>query len=406
MIDNLTLYNIHLFSGYSYIGYCDEMNWKLLRENIGQFTLVNFNFVYDYTELMLRSDLVIRTSENEEYMLEEFIFTDVSELGRMTGSARTLAPLMGGFPESKVFVMDEEVVLSKETQIKTFKAVSDIIFQVKNDAIINSEQTIEITNTLVNEVLQAPDALVNLMDIKSFDDYTFTHNVNVSTIALLIGLNMGLERNELEELATGCLLHDVGKIKLPLELLSKTSHLNDEELGRFRAHSRLGYDVLIKSRGLTEKMRLVALQHHEQFKGNGYPGKLKGEEINLYARICSVANAYDALTTERPHRLAMSPYDAIKIINAGIDTQYDPRIVQAFIKKFSLYPSGSFVKLNDGSIALVIRNNESSVIRPVVRLLKHSDGRLYEKREELDLLSSKNLYILRQASYAEVKKAE
>lgn len=406
MIENLILYNVQLFSGYSYIGQCEELTWRVLRKNLGEFELINFQCAYDYAELMLRSDLVLKADAESEYVLQNFVFTDVSQLGRMAGSAKCLSKLESGFPDSKVFVMDEEVVLTKDTQVKAFRAVSDIIFQVKNDAIIDSEQTLEVTRTLVDEVLKAPDALMNLMDIKSFDDYTFTHNVNVSTIALLIGLDMGLNKDELEELATGCLLHDVGKIKLSLELLNKEESLNDDDIYDLRTHPRQGYDILIKSRGLTEKMRLVALQHHEKFQGNGYPGRLKGEEISLFARICSVADSYDALTTKRPYRMAMSPYDAIKIMNAAVDVHYDPRILRAFVKKFSLYPSGSFVRLNDQSIALVLRNNSTSVIRPVVRLIRQPNGELYTQREEVDLSLTKGLYIINQATYIEVKKAE
>jgi HD-GYP domain-containing protein (c-di-GMP phosphodiesterase class II) len=406
MIENITLHNIQLFSGYSYIGKCDELKWRLLRHDLGEFVFLNFECAYDYEELMLRTDLVIKAEEDMEYVLQNFVFTDVSQLGRMFGSAKALTRLESGFPESKIFAMDEQVVLTKETQVKAFRAVSDIIFQVKNDAVIDSEQTIEVTKTLVDEVLRAPDALMNLMDIKSFDDYTFTHNVNVSTIALLIGLDMGLEKEELEELATGCLLHDVGKIKLSLELLNKEESLTDEDIYELRTHPRQGYDILIKSRGLTEKMRLVALQHHEKFQGNGYPGKLKGEEISLFARICAVADSYDALTTKRPYRMAMSPYDAIKIMNAAVDIHYDPQILKAFVKKFSLYPSGSFVRLNDQSIALVLRNNPNSVIRPVVRLIRKPNGEPYTQREEINLNETKGLYIINQATYVEVKKAD
>lgn len=403
MIETITIFDVSVYSGYSYIGHCKEFLWNVKSRQSGDFIFKGLVCEYDFEEMMLRKDLFLRTHENQEYVLEDFVITDVSQIGRLQGSAKSIKILDSSFPAIKAFIEDEKIVLSKETQLEAFKAVSDVVHQVKNDAVINGEQTRAVMRTLVDEVLQAPDAIMNLMDIKSFDDYTFTHNVNVSAISLLIGSSMGLTKNELEELATGCMLHDVGKIKIAIDLLNKEGSLSDDEFVELRSHPRQGYDILVKSRGLSEESRLVALQHHEKFQGNGYPANLRGNEITLYARICSVADVYDALTTDRPYRLAMSPYDAIKILTSGIDRHFDPNVLTAFIRKFSLYPAGSFVRLNDASIALVLRNNPESVIRPVVKLLKDSKGEKYPDRIEINLAESSGLYIVGQASFTDAK---
>lgn len=403
MIETITIIDASIYSGYSYIGYCKEFVWNIKSRQGGDFTFKGLVCEYDFEEMMLRKDLLLRTPDNIEYLLEDFIITDVSQIGRLLGSAKCIEKLESSFHAVKTFIEDEKIVLSKETQLEAFKAVSDVVHQVKNDAVINGEQTRAVTRTLVEEVLQAPDAIMNLMDIKSFDDYTFTHNVNVAAISLLIGSSMGLTKDELEELATGCMLHDVGKIKIPIDLLNKEGSLSDDEFVELRSHPRQGYDILVKSRGLSEESRLVALQHHEKFQGNGYPAKLRGNEITLYSRICSVADVYDALTTDRPYRLAMSPYDAIKILTSGVDRHFDPDVLTAFVRKFSLYPAGSFVRLNDSSIALVLRNNAESVIRPVVKIIKNSSGQKCTERIEINLTEAKGLYIVGQASFAEAK---
>jgi HD-GYP domain-containing protein (c-di-GMP phosphodiesterase class II) len=333
MIETITIFDASVYSGYSYIGYCKEFLWNVKSRQSGDFIFKGLVCEYDFEEMMLRKDLFLRTHENQEYVLEDFVITDVSQIGKLQGSAKSIKMLDSSFPAIKAFIEDEKIVLSKETQLEAFKAVSDVVHQVKNDAVINGEQTRAVMRTLVDEVLQAPDAIMNLMDIKSFDDYTFTHNVNVSAISLLIGSSMGLAKDELEELATGCVLHDVGKIKIAIDLLNKEGSLSDEEFIELRSHPRQGYDILVKSRGLSEESRLVALQHHEKFQGNGYPANLRGNEISLYSRICSVADVYDALTTDRPYRLAMSPYDAIKILTSGIDRHFDPNVLTAFIRK-------------------------------------------------------------------------
>ncbi len=406
MMDAFTDADLTIYSGYNYIGYCKEFKWKPAASGFGSFSLEGLVCEYDVEDLMLSTDLFLRSKKKngvEEYVLRDFVITDVSQLEKLEGSARECDHPDSGFLSVKTVLADEQAIISEETQIHAFKAISEVVHNVKNDAVINPEQTREVTSTLVDEVLRSPDAILNLMDIRTFDDYTFTHNVNVSTISLLIGESIGLSRDELEELGTGCLLHDVGKIKIPIEILHKDGSLNDEEFLEMKSHPKKGYDILIKSRGLSEQARLVCLQHHEKFQGGGYPGRLKGDEITLFARICAVADVYDALTTNRPYRLAMSPYDAIKILNSGIDRHFDPRILTAFIKKFSIYPSGSLVKLNDASIALVLRNNSASVIRPVIRMISNPQGEKYSERVEVNLAEIKGLYIVGPASNTDVK---
>ena len=234
---------------------------------------------------------------------------------------------------------------------------------------------------------------MNLMDIKSFDDYTFTHNINVATISLFIGEALGLSKDDLFELGMGCMLHDVGKINIPIEILNKNGKLTDQEFAQMKSHPMKGFEILQKSRNISERARRVALEHHEKYDGSGYPNNIRGNAISLFGRICAVADVYDALTTDRPYRVAMQPYDAMKILIAGIDKHFDPNILNTFIRKFSIYPAGSLVKLNDGSIALVLRNNPQAVIRPVLKIITNSKGRHLKERVEVDLLSNKTLFI-------------
>jgi HD-GYP domain-containing protein (c-di-GMP phosphodiesterase class II) len=209
----------------------------------------------------------------------------------------------------------------------------------------------------------------------------------------LIGQALGLSKEDMNDLGAGGMLHDVGKLKIPLSILNKDGKLTDQEFAEMKSHPTYGYEILSKSRGISERARMIALQHHEKFQGGGYPKRLKGNEISLFARICAVADVYDALTTDRPYRVAMSPYEAMKILNAGIDNHFDPKILTAFIRKFSLYPAGSLVALNDGSYALVLKNNSASVIRPVIKIVMDSSGRRLKERVEINLLEYKDLFI-------------
>lgn len=398
MIQTTKLVDVTIFTGYSYIGSCKEFVW-LPGDRIGnkqmpsRFIFRGLVCEYDVEALMIRKDLYLRTIDGKEYIVNDFQITDISDAESIAGIARNFDLLFEKFPELKAITTGEKVIISKRTQVVAFKAVSDMIHQVRNGHGIDIKQTKEVSHTLVEEILQSPDAIMNLMDIKSFDDYTFTHNINVATISLMIGQALTLPREDLEDLGTGCLLHDVGKLKVSLSILNKDGKLTDQEFAEMRSHPNYGYEILAKSKGVSERARLVALQHHEKFQGGGYPRKLKGTEISLFARICAVADVYDALTTDRPYRVAMSPYEAMKILTAGMDSHFDPKILGAFIRKFSLYPAGSLVTLNDGSVALVLKNNPTSVIRPCIKIVADSFGRRLKERVEVNLLEYKDLYI-------------
>ncbi|MBU1107897.1 MAG: HD-GYP domain-containing protein [Candidatus Riflebacteria bacterium] len=398
MAQTTKLSEVTIFTGYSYIGSSREFVW-IPGDRIGnkqmpsRFIFRGLVCEYDVEALMIRKDLYLRTKEGKEYIVSDFQITDITDAENVGGIARNFDLLFEKFPELKSITTGEKVVISKKTQVLAFKSVSDVIHQVKAGHGIDAKQTKEVSTKLVEDVLQSPDAIMNLMDIKSFDDYTFTHNINVATISLLIGLALELKHDEMDDLGMGALLHDVGKLKIPLGILNKDGKLTDQEFMEMKSHPTYGYDILSKSKGIPERARIVALQHHEKFQGGGYPRRLKGNEIGLFGRICAVADVYDALTTDRPYRVAMTPYEAMKILTSGMDNHFDPKVLGAFIRKFSLYPAGSLVSLNDGTVALVLKNNPSSVIRPVIKIVTDSSGRRIKDRVEVNLLEYKDLFI-------------
>ncbi len=217
MRKNTKLTDVSIFTGYSFIGSCREFVW-IPGDRIGakqlpsRFILRGLKCEYDVEAFMIRKDLYLRTPDGKEYIVDNFQITDINDIENVGGVAKNFDLLFEKFPEMKAFTDGEKVVITKKTQVVAFKAISNIIHNVRSGHGIDISQTKEVSKSLVEEVLQAPDAIMNLMNIKSFDDYTFTHNINVSTISLLIGQAMGLSRNEMNELGTGALLHDVGKI--------------------------------------------------------------------------------------------------------------------------------------------------------------------------------------------------
>ena len=397
-MNSCILNEINIFTGYSYIGNCREFIWKNGdviggKQMPSHFYFKGLNLEYDVEALMVRKDLYLRTKDNKEYIVKEFQLIDINDSENVSGIAQDMDLLFEKFPEMKTIISGEKVIVNKKTQVVAFKAVSDVIHNVKNGHGIDTASTNEVSKTLVEDVLSAPDAIMNLMDIKSFDDYTFTHNINVSTISLFIGEALGLDKEDLNDLGTGCMLHDVGKINIPIEILNKNGKLTDSEFAQMKSHPLKGYEILQRSKGISEMARRVSLEHHEKYDGSGYPNRISKDKISLFGRICAVADVYDALTTDRPYRVAMQPYDAMKILVAGIDKHFDPHILNTFIRKFSIYPAGSLIKLNNGCIALVIRNNPRAVIRPVIKLLTDEKGKHLKERVEIDLITNKTLFI-------------
>lgn len=398
MAESITLKDIAIFSGYSHLGNCREFVW-IPGDSIGakqmpsRFILRGLTCDYDVEALMIRKDLYLRTKDGKEYVVSNFQITDINDIDSIGGVAESCSLLFEKFPEMKIITDGEQVVVSKQTQVMAFKAVSNMMHSVRVGQGIDTPAAKEVAVQLVEEIVKAPDAIMNLIDIKSFDDYTFTHNVNVATLCILIGNSLGLPRDELQELGTGGLLHDVGKLKISLAILNKDGKLTDDEFAEMKRHPTYGYDILLKSRELNERIRSVGLQHHEKFDGKGYPKGLKGANISFFARICAVADVYDALTTDRPYRVAMTPYEAMKILTSGIDSHFDPDVLGAFIRRFSIYPAGSLVMLSNKAIALVLRTNPSTVLRPVIKILRDEQGVMIKKRAELDLMQAKNLFI-------------
>ena len=398
MLESTTLRDLAIFTGYSHIGFCREFVW-IPGDVIGKkqlpsrFIFRGLMCEYDVEALMIRKDLYLRTESGKEYVVTNFQITDINDIENISGVAENFSLLFEKFPEMKTVSDGERVLVSKQTQVMAFQMMSNVVSAIQRGNGIDPKGAREVSTMMVDEILKTPDALLNLVDIKSFDDYTFTHNVNVATLSVIIGQSLGLSGSDLFDLGLGALLHDVGKLKISLSILNKEGKLTEAEFTEMKRHPTFGYEVLCRSQDIPERSRMVALQHHERFHGKGYPRGLTGESISLFGRICAIADVYDALTTDRPYRVAMPPHEAMKIVMGGIDSQFDPKVLTSFVHKMSIYPSGSLVFLNDGSVCLVLKPNPKTVLRPLIKLLKNSNGERVKVRTEIDLMQAPNLYI-------------
>jgi putative nucleotidyltransferase with HDIG domain len=234
----------------------------------------------------------------------------------------------------------------------------------------NMDRLKDVVGNIVDEIMHDKDAMVNIVDIRAYDDYTFSHSINVALLSCILGTVLGLDKISLNELTMGALLHDIGKVFIDKRIINKPSKLTPEELEQARRHSILGYNYLSANRSIPETVKVVARTHHEQFSGQGYPAGLSGKQIHLYSRVVSIADVYDALVSDRPYRRAMLPSDAMEYIMSGYNTMFDPDIVAAFTRRIAPYPLGTCVKLSNGEIGIVVYNYEFACLRPKIRIIR------------------------------------
>ena len=238
--------------------------------------------------------------------------------------------------------------------------------------------TRSITDDLMKAISDNDAIAVDISALKISDEYTFKHSVDVATMAMIVAKKHGLSKQEVYELGISGLLHDVGKSKIPNEILNKAGKLTDDEFMMMKQHSLFGYQILKEKDDLSNSIKLGVLQHHEKMNAKGYPMGVSSEKINLFARIISVADIYDALVTERPYKKPFSPRDAVEMI-MSLTEELDIDVMRSFLESVILYPVGTDVELSTGERARVIENNSKYVLRPTVIGLK--SGKTYDLSE-------------------------
>lgn len=230
--------------------------------------------------------------------------------------------------------------------------------------------------------------------LKSFDDYTFNHSVNVSLISMLIGKRLGLSQPYIEVLGTASMLHDLGKLVVPREILNKPGRLTESEWRVMYAHPEQGAQKLLERVDAHDIAITVAYEHHSGYVGDGYPTLVPGKRQHIYSRIVAIADVFDALTSPRAYRTQLSPAEALKYVIDGQGTNFDPDLVKVFFRTTGVYPVGTAVYFNTGETGVVHDTNESAPVRPVVKLVFNSSGiEIVPEFVDLATISEKEVWI-------------
>lgn len=233
---------------------------------------------------------------------------------------------------------------------------------------IASEQIKEISNTLYEEIQNNNLILDQIKKFKSENKYTYNHSVNVALYSLLIGKWIGLNEMEMKKVVKAGLLHDIGKTKIAPEIISKKGKLTKKEFETIKTHSEIGYEMSKAIHNIDEDVRQAILSHHEREDGSGYPCGLKGNKINLYAKILAIADVYDALTSERVYKDKSTPFEAIEEFRKMGMHSFDIKILNIFFKSIIQYYVNSKVKTNNGEVGEIVFIPPNDITKPVIRL--------------------------------------
>jgi putative nucleotidyltransferase with HDIG domain len=279
---------------------------------------------------------------------------------------------------------------SKEVYFKTVSLVKEVVENVKSQKALSVRKAKRLMQSAVNAIIQDESSLLGLANIKNYDEYTFNHSVNVSIYAIALGQRVGVAKNHLSHLGMAALFHDIGKTRIPKEILNKTGKLTPEEWGIIRAHPLLGAETVIQLKEwgeLSTRMISGAFEHHLKYDLTGYPKLARKRRITLFSRIITIADFFDALV--RPRVYNRFPYVSEKILGFMLERSgkdFDPILVKVFINMLGIYPLGTLVLLNTNEMGIVVQAQEDTELidRPRIFLLSYSDGE-YRRGSIVDL---------------------
>jgi putative nucleotidyltransferase with HDIG domain len=270
---------------------------------------------------------------------------------------------------------------AKDLQTKAFKSI-------KAGRKVEIEPFKEVANSFIDSVFRNQDALACITRIREKEAYLLEHSINVSVLMTIFAKHLHIDREIIHELATGALLHDIGKIKIEDEILNKPEKFTDSEFDEMKNHARYSKEILEEA-GLSGIAVEIAGYHHERLDGNGYPYGLKGDEISQYVRMISIVDVYDALTAKRVYKNDMTPIKAFKILKKDTPACFDEVLLNKFIACIGVHPVGTLVKLTSQKLGIVSKSNFQNPLKPCVKLFYSAKHHHHTEVKDIDL-SKKN----------------
>jgi putative nucleotidyltransferase with HDIG domain len=333
--------------------------------------------------VFLLSGLETNNESNYLYVMKQLEYFNLQEM--------ISVGKMEFFRDEEIFVDSEDLKReSKEVYFKSINLVKEISESVKNQKMLNIRKAKRLMQNAVNVIMQDESTLLGLANIKNYDEYTFNHCVNVAMYSIALGQRIGIPKKNLSHLGMAGLFHDVGKVRIPKEILNKSEKLSPEEWSIMRAHPVVGAGIVMRMKEwgeLSTRLINAAFEHHVRYDLSGYPKVTRKRKITLFGRIVALADFYDALV--RPRVYNRFPYVSEKILGLMIERSgkdFDPALVKVFINMVGIFPLGTLVLLDTNELGIVVRIHEDTELidRPKANLLYYSNGE-YRKGSMVDL---------------------
>ncbi len=263
--------------------------------------------------------------------------------------------------------------------------MNSVLEQVRDGRAVDVETVRTAVSPMIDSVLRNPDAMSWFVAMQKRDDYTYHHSIATSVWAVVLGLHLGFDRRSLDKLAIGGMLLDIGKTRLPEDLLRKPDQLTPHEADLMCQHVHFSLDMAKTAPGISPDILDMIENHHERYDGSGYPRGVAGADIPVYGRIAGIVDCYDAMVTPRPYAPARSSYDAVRELNKLAGTLFQRELVEQFVQALGMFPTGSLVELNTGEVGIVVEQSRVRRLRPRVMLLLDSAKNPVKRHSTLDL---------------------
>ena len=287
--------------------------------------------------------------------------------------------------ETQASSTKEELVKAARICSQGKQAMMSMFQEVRMGNTVDAAEVQGLVQSISESVTRNPSALISLARLKTADDYTYMHSVAVCAMMVALARQLNLDEEQVRLAGMAGLLHDLGKALMPMEVLNKPGKLTDAEFAIIKSHPAEGFKLLRAGKGVAKEVMDVCLHHHEKMDGSGYPRRLAGDAISLFAKMGAVCDVYDAITSNRPYKAGWDPAESLRMMATWAGGHFDPQVFQAFVRSLGIYPIGSLVRLTSGRIGVVTEQSANSLTTPCVKVFFSSKSNMRIVPEVVDL---------------------